>query len=433
MKKQIITGMVALAITMGGVAAPSMDFVNVTEASAVTTSTSKTAPTKLAVSVKKTVYVGEKYQMSVKSVTPANASKSVSWKTSDTSVATVNSKGEIVGKKAGTVTVTATSTLNKKVKTSCKVAIKDYSRKVMNIDNSESLVFNVKNGDYSKLDTTKIIRTYDELNAYKKYVKRNYPTYKKVIAQLNEYDVEYFNDKTLCCTLTVTQGTDAKYIRGDVYGAVKKFANGKLTTYIKTSESLNIPSDEMISTEVYTRFQCSFVTLDGVEAKNVKQLKVSVKSVEGKDFNRVEENFPVVTALDKAGYDFSSESDLRGVISSTADLDKIKSTVESSYEHSENTLAALAKYDDEFFKTKSLYVFRNYEQGYSYLEYYDYTFRPTVLKMVQGVVGIYIKPNIDFNVPAGVEVNDQYVGRSTTYIVELDKELAEQIEAGRVM
>ena len=52
----------------------------------------------------------------VKSVKPANASKSVTWKSSDKKIATVTSKGVVKGLKKGTVKITATSKADKRLK-----------------------------------------------------------------------------------------------------------------------------------------------------------------------------------------------------------------------------------------------------------------------------------------------------------------------------
>lgn len=64
-------------------------------------------------------------KISVKSVSPKNASKSVTYKSSNTKIASVSSKGTVKGKKTGSVTITATSKVNKKVKASVKLKVKD--------------------------------------------------------------------------------------------------------------------------------------------------------------------------------------------------------------------------------------------------------------------------------------------------------------------
>ena len=75
------------------------------------------APKSLSVKVTtKTVDIKGKSTISVKSVKPANASKAVTYKSSNKKIATVSSKGVVTGKKAGKVNITVTSKKNKKVK-----------------------------------------------------------------------------------------------------------------------------------------------------------------------------------------------------------------------------------------------------------------------------------------------------------------------------
>ena len=74
---------------------------------------------------KKIVDVKGRVNVSVKSVKPANASKSVTWKSSDKKIATVSSKGVVTGKKAGKVKITAISKANKKVKKSLTLTVKN--------------------------------------------------------------------------------------------------------------------------------------------------------------------------------------------------------------------------------------------------------------------------------------------------------------------
>ena len=58
-------------------------------------------------------------------VLPKNATnKKVTYKSSNTKVATVSSSGKIKAKKKGKATITVTSKSNPKVKTKCKIVVK---------------------------------------------------------------------------------------------------------------------------------------------------------------------------------------------------------------------------------------------------------------------------------------------------------------------
>lgn len=66
---------------------------------------------------KKTLYVGQTYTLKIK-----GTNKKVKWSSSNTKIATVNSKGKVTAKKKGTVTITA-KVSGKKYK--CKITIED--------------------------------------------------------------------------------------------------------------------------------------------------------------------------------------------------------------------------------------------------------------------------------------------------------------------
>lgn len=84
------------------------------------------APTKLSVkATAKTVDIKGTVKVSVKSVSPAKASKSVTWKSSDKTIAAVSQKGIVKGKKSGKVKITAVSKANKKVKSSITITVKN--------------------------------------------------------------------------------------------------------------------------------------------------------------------------------------------------------------------------------------------------------------------------------------------------------------------
>ena len=73
--------------------------------------------------ITKELVKGQTITLTVSAVKPTNASKDVTWKTSDSSVATVNEKGVVKAKKAGEATITAVSKTNEKVKATCKITV----------------------------------------------------------------------------------------------------------------------------------------------------------------------------------------------------------------------------------------------------------------------------------------------------------------------
>ena len=83
-------------------------------------------PTKITLkATSKTVDIKGKVKVSVKSVKPSKASKSVTYKSSNKKIATVASNGTVTGVKKGSVKITATSKKNKKVKSTIKITVKD--------------------------------------------------------------------------------------------------------------------------------------------------------------------------------------------------------------------------------------------------------------------------------------------------------------------
>lgn len=75
-----------------------------------------------------TLKAGKVYTLKA-SVSPSKASnKALVWKSSNNSIASVNSKGVVSAKKAGTVTITATAKDGSKKKASCKVTVKKTSK-----------------------------------------------------------------------------------------------------------------------------------------------------------------------------------------------------------------------------------------------------------------------------------------------------------------
>lgn len=69
------------------------------------------------------VAMGRKVKLAVKTVTPAKASKKVTWKSSNTSVATVNSAGIVTARKKGTAVITATAADGSKRIAKCTIKV----------------------------------------------------------------------------------------------------------------------------------------------------------------------------------------------------------------------------------------------------------------------------------------------------------------------
>lgn len=86
-----------------------------------------------------TVDIKGKVTVSVKSVSPSNASKSVKWKSSNKKIATISSKGVVTGKKAGKVKITATSTKKKSVKKSIYLYVKNIKPSSVSLSKSANV------------------------------------------------------------------------------------------------------------------------------------------------------------------------------------------------------------------------------------------------------------------------------------------------------
>ena len=98
----------------------------------------------------KTIDIKGKTTISVSNVVPAGASKSVTFKSSNTKVATVASSGVVTGKKTGTAIITATSKSNKNVKATITIKVKEL--KPTSITLSKSL--ELKKGETKTLKST---------------------------------------------------------------------------------------------------------------------------------------------------------------------------------------------------------------------------------------------------------------------------------------
>ena len=84
---------------------------------------------------------GKKYTLKARIAPKSAANKAVVWKSSNTKIASVSSKGVVTSKSAGTTTITATAKDGSRKKASCKVTIKGSSNKKILI---QELKFDIK-------------------------------------------------------------------------------------------------------------------------------------------------------------------------------------------------------------------------------------------------------------------------------------------------
>lgn len=81
-------------------------------------------PTKITLNAtSKTLTVGKSFQLKVKSVKPIKASKAVTYKSSNTKIAAVSSKGKVTAKKEGTVSIKVTSKETSRVCATCQIKV----------------------------------------------------------------------------------------------------------------------------------------------------------------------------------------------------------------------------------------------------------------------------------------------------------------------
>lgn len=121
MKKIILRRFVSLILTLGLMITSISVMGELVEAAV--------QPKKITLSARsKSLYQGEKFELKVKKATPAKASKSVKWESSKRSVASVSSKGVVTAKKAGTTKIKAISSVNRRIKATCTITVKNGTK-----------------------------------------------------------------------------------------------------------------------------------------------------------------------------------------------------------------------------------------------------------------------------------------------------------------
>ena len=163
-----------------------------------------------------TLYKGKRYAVKVRSVKGLK-SKKVTYKSSNSSVATVNSKGVVTAKKKGTAYITVTSSSNKKVKAVFTVTVK---QPVTAIQTAPTLT--VKKGSTVKLNT--VVAPSNASSKKLTYRSSN----KKVVTVSSSGRVKGIKTGTATVTIKSADGYVTKKVRVTVKNNVKKATAVKL-------------------------------------------------------------------------------------------------------------------------------------------------------------------------------------------------------------
>ena len=264
----------------------------------------------------KTVYIGQNYKLKVTAVTPKSAHKSVTWKSSNTKIATVSKEGVVKGIKKGTVTITATSTKNKRIKATCKINIRklenknlSYKSKIVYDNGNIPLLF-FNDDTHEKHNDPFIIRTYAELQKLKRRVKTQYYnpyhwTPGKVLYNggkeesvhiseeiyniLDGYNKEFFKNNVLyynCVEFTRNNPSEEKHSYSfKCTNVSKKIVNGKLTCVMNIQRNAKTTRKTMN----YSNSFAYFITLNKKDVSGVQAYKPVYYKYEPFDFEYVEQ------------------------------------------------------------------------------------------------------------------------------------------------
>ena len=145
--------------------------------SSVTTYGSVDSVTSITLNVKSkiTMYTGSNQTLKVKAVKPKGSSANVVYESSAPEVVKVSRKGKITAQKAGTATITVTSSVNEKIRKEVQVTVKDVvkntaqNKVVIPLDKKKTLKFScaVKASNLSFISSKKSVATVDKKGVIK--------------------------------------------------------------------------------------------------------------------------------------------------------------------------------------------------------------------------------------------------------------------------
>lgn len=213
------------------------------------------------------IYEGNTVRLTANVKAQKSSDKTVKWSSTDSSVATVDSDGEIKAVKAGTAFIKATSKVDKKLYAKCKVTVL--------IDDSKDVKFDIINrrGDDGFILPGRIIRNYNGIQKIMQQLKSNYyydansSEYKPFIKKLKRYDKSFFNNNVLYLgTYTTSYGTFLKT------GAVERVAksDGKYRLRLNVTDKYSEPADYPAISDSY----CMFAEIPKSIANTIDQVQV---------------------------------------------------------------------------------------------------------------------------------------------------------------
>ena len=152
--------------------------------------------------------VGENYGL-LKTVVPNFANQSVTWTTSNSSVATVSSTGSVIGKKAGTATVTVKTSNGKTA--SCKVTVKAAPSSVktnptslkLGVGETYTISESTNSGSYANAANLRWSSSNTSVATIVKITATNKAVITANKAGTSNITVKTYNGKSYTCKLTV--------------------------------------------------------------------------------------------------------------------------------------------------------------------------------------------------------------------------------------